>query len=190
MIGTNLNETKLPSEEWLYKQLAQIIWKKSGNPMKIIDQNQDHRLIELSYHSASGKKSRAKILHGVDFGCEFWTRVASHLNHVEKAIEWLKPCTIIDAEKKKKEILRQGDWYFVRSKRFNPRKIYTNIPYGNHIIEKWSNGYASGKIKHHEHAELLLNGWYLPVRNKGSNYLGEARKIHDQKYWKNKIMNH
>ena len=173
------------SDSWLIDALSKIAWEtdSQGKSVTVIDRSEDHRLVEVNFLTASGRPSRARILHGIDDGAPFWIRVIRSLNEVNAAIKWLKPQPVIRAEAKKIPVIRQGDWFFIKCQRFVPDTIAQNVRYGNHIIEFWSRGQARGTVSHGEHNMIYLDDWHTPCRCRGWHTLSMPARIHNQQYW-------
>ena len=178
------NTPKL-SDSWLIKALSRVGWEtdSSRKSVTVIDQSEDHRLVEVVFLTSSGRPAKARILHGFDAGVQFWIRVIHSLNDINAAIRWLKPQLVVRAEAKNIPVLRQGDWFFIKCQRFVPGIIKNNVRYGNHIIQFWSRGRARGIVRHGQHDVIHLNDWHLPCRCRGWHTLSVPARIHNQQYW-------
>ncbi|MBN1999304.1 hypothetical protein JW935_17225 [candidate division KSB1 bacterium] len=185
-----MNKTHL-KDDWLIESLNQVGWDTDGQKKQLflLDQTENHRLVSVFFITHNERKRKAVILHGIDYGIEFWIRVVTTLHDVKSAIQWLKPRPVLFAEKNKIPVLRQGDWFFIKMLRFSPGEIFKDVAYGNHIIEFWSKGNAKGIVRHGQHDFLFLDGWHKPVRCRGWHTLSYPKKLHNQKYWKDRILN-
>jgi len=102
---------------------------------------------------------RIGILFGVDDGHLFSVRVPSTCESIEEAIEFLKPAKVKKAEQQGRKVVRQGEWFFVES-----RKEKNMTSKGRHTVVRTETGF---EISHPEHTTLMLVGhnWEM-VRNR------------------------
>jgi len=170
------------SDEWLFDEIRGAGWKGSDGLLRIVDERDDHRLVDVTHNGLQGRL-RARILHGFDLGIQFWIRVYRTLETVPAAIAWLKPTAVARAEARGVEVPRQGDWFFIPCPEFQHGAIRTDAAYGRHRIEFWSAGRAKGRVTHIEHDAIWLDGWHLPCRCRGWHSFEGAPRVHNQAYW-------
>jgi hypothetical protein len=117
-------------------------------------------------------QNKRKMITGGGFG----SLVSLRCTDVEQALDFLKPEIVKQAEKDQREIIRQGDWFFVGfpehqetlAALWSNEKLYTNsnmkgyrLPYdkeGNiHLAHKGckfnGNFYVTGTLRHHKQPE-------------------------------------
>lgn len=174
------------SNSWLLTEIAKAGWKGNESHLRTLDQTSDHRLVELIHNRHRGKVV-AHILHGFDAGVQFWIRVFRGFDTVSAAIEWLKPMPVVRAEERGRQVLRQGDWFFIACRDFQPTKILTDVHYGRHVIQWWSEGRAKGLVKHCEHSVIFLADWHVPCRCRGWHSFEGKITVHNQSYWLKQI---
>lgn len=116
---------------------------------------------------------RNEIEHGI-FN-PFLVELKSPAKTISEAYQSLKPSEVLDAEKNKLEVLRQGEWFLIKTD-LVPIKYDSEgyIRAGRNrpnIAEKYSEQgemkLVSGKLSHsgREHKDLLLESWYQVVPN-------------------------
>lgn len=113
----------------------------------------------------------------------------SSVKTIAEAYESLKPDTVKQAERAKIEVLRQGEWFFIKTgheiEDFNPVKetnSWTNNEFqelrlsagpnrpnfvSKHVDLGKGGHLVSGVVRHsgREHKDLELNGWFIPIAN-------------------------
>jgi len=128
----------------------------------------------LSYHGLH-------ILAGFDDQSYFACALPEPTNTVEEAFEVLKPKTVVKAMAEGKEVLRQGEWFFIkvadspkeiglRDKDFRVKslpRLRGQNPHKCRIAIKDGKIYCTGLVRHgaREHTPVKLEGIYTPVRN-------------------------
>ena len=125
------------------------------------------------------------VLAGFDDQSYFACALPEPANSVEEAFDILKPKLVISAELKGREVLRQGEWFFIkvaddpreiglRDRDFRvkalPRLRIGNQSQSAHrcrIAFKDGKVYCTGVVRHEnkEHTPLKLDGIYIPARN-------------------------
>lgn len=170
------------SDDWLFAAIRLAGWTGDVGSLRTVDRTADHRLVDVARH-ARGKHRCARILHGFDEGIQFWIRVHGNLGSVEAAIAWLKPRVVVRAEANGRRVVRQGDWFFIPCPACRPRRIRSDVRYGRHALEFWSDGRAKGWVRHEEHHTLFLDGWHLPCRCRGWHSFSGPPRVRSQSYW-------
>jgi hypothetical protein len=172
-------------DAWLVAALQEA----GESPVAIapLDAQQSHRLVEVAYLAANGSCQRARVLHGVDDGSPFWVRVADRAGTVAEAIAFLVPAAVRRATSRGLDVRRQGDWFFVPSPRFVPAGRPRRVAYHRHTFERWSDGYARGRVTHPEHATVDLPGWHRLVKALGDDTLSARRPRRDERFWLSRI---
>lgn len=94
--------------------------------------------------------NNAVWLSGYDDGHIFCVRVPSTMMSVKQAIEWMKPADVKRAEKSGKQVIRQGDIYFVESKCFD----LSELEGSRHQATSKAKGLFV--IEHPEHRPVVL----------------------------------
>jgi len=115
------------------------------------------------------------FLIGVDDGHLFACRLKKNSKTVTQAHKSLKPAVI---KKRRNNYFRQGEWFFVRARRFYYRRIWRSRLSGGrltigrgrpHIAEEavrsGKNTYVRGSITHPDHITLNFNQWYQVYSN-------------------------
>lgn len=165
---------------------------------KTLDHNDKEKMIERHFTGASlfliGGKcflfdiDREEIKHGLfnPFICE----LPSKVNSIVEAYDILKPLEVRTAEIEGKEVLRQGEYFFIkvaeqdaykpdagqadwnfRENNESSFKTARLSAQGNrpHLVSFFNEdaGLVSGEVLHtgREHKNLVLKGWFKPVPN-------------------------
>ena len=177
-----MDQPLLLSDDWLLEAIGLAGWTGDAGSLRTVDRTADHRLVRVAC-DARAKRRRAQVLHGFDEGVQFWIRVYETLSRVEDAIGWLKPRAVVRAEAKGKRVVRQGDWFFIACPAYRPQRVLTDVRYGRHTLECWSEGRAKGWVRHGEHDTLWLDGWHLPCRCRGWHSFSGPPRVRSQSYW-------
>lgn len=112
------------------------------------------------YSARHGARYNAgSYLLGRDEGQWWIARVASTIRTVSEALEALVPAAVRRALDAGRDVRRQGDIWFVRSRSAN----YSAIEWGRHDVEETEEGV---RVMHPEHAALELEGRWIAYRQR------------------------
>jgi hypothetical protein len=97
-----------------------------------------------------------------------FNRVPYSISDVESALNWLKPSEVLKAEKEKRQVVRQGDLYFIEMKKTNNWKNLDS----SHAMTENETDYI---ITHNQHKSLVLSKrkkWKV-IKNKSIGYFSD-----------------
>lgn len=116
---------------------------------------------------------RNEIEHGI-FN-PFLVELNSPVKTISESYQSLKPLEVIDAEKNKLEVLRQGEWFLIKTDlvpiKYDSEGYIRTGQNRPNIAEKYAEQnemkLVSGRLSHsgREHKDLFLESWYQVVPN-------------------------
>ena len=125
---------------------------------------------------------RNEIKHGI-FN-PFLVKLSKEVKTIKEAYESLKPIEVIEAEKQKLKVVRQGEWFFIpveldednipikldrsgREMRYILQAGNNRPNYAEHGTEIDGKTYVTGKVSHsgREHKDIKLVGWHRVIPN-------------------------
>ena len=144
-----------------YSSFGGNTWDRNrGDMRRVIDYRPGIALVGVDGWIQYTRKYGTYVrMRGLVFAGGNFVRCSPRAENIGDALEGLKPAAVRRAEAAGKEVLRQGDVYFIPSRREN----YSGIEGTRHQIR-------DGKAIHPEHGELALDGSYkailqIPTRN-------------------------
>jgi hypothetical protein len=100
----------------------------------------------------------------------FFVQLTKPVKTIAEAYRSLKPKQVIDAEKRKLDVKRQGEWYFIPTK-FNPEKAVGEFTFTDKLIMNMSTWIADGTFSKEEWKELKKRKETLQNRRIGESQL-------------------
>jgi len=143
-----------------------------GQNVYVLETGDRVALIEMRKYGDLYGSGLWHYLVGID-GQPFVAQVSKNIDTLAEALESLKPAEVRRAKEAGKEVVRQGDWYFVsvNTRPKSGRHVEEEKPLDDdHVAEMIVRYktviYVTGTITHNQHTTIHLDGWHKAIQNK------------------------
>jgi len=152
-----------------------------GQNVYILDVDAENRigLIEMRKYGDLYGAGMWHYLVGVD-GAPFVAQVPNTLDTLPEALDYITPAEVKRAIAAGKDVIRQGDWFFIPVARAPRGDAELNVELDDdHLaavcIRKKTVTYVQGAVQHSHHTPIYLDTWHKTIQN---NALRTGRLAH------------